>query len=231
MASQGAAAAKSKNEEASPSSAKKTGSGKSSELRVPRQKRSKERVDAILQAARELIGEKGSSGLKIQEIASRANVTAGSMYQYFPNKNAIVQALAVEYFERFQKLISESLQKKPESVDEAIKMLDMLFARFISVNKEDVVLRDIWLSVSTDKSLREVDFRTSRENSALLFDAFKHLFPEDHLEDVKRYMLMIVQIAPVAIRLALSGDGSESREYIKVARRLIEVSFRDWAEA
>ena len=48
------------------------------EVRVPRQQRSRDRVEAILEAARALIGEKGSAGLKIQEIAERAKITAGS---------------------------------------------------------------------------------------------------------------------------------------------------------
>lgn len=199
------------------------------ELRVPRQKRSRDRVGAILGAARELIGEKGSSGLKIHEIAERANVTAGSMYQYFPNKGAIVHALAAGYFDQFQRLIEESMVKQPNDVDDAIRILNTLLERFMQVNRDDSVLRDIWLSVSTDKTIRELEIRSSDENAETIFEAFKHLFPKKRWEDVRRYIMLIVQITPVAIRLSLSEDGSESQQYVSITQRLIDVSFRDWA--
>ena len=61
--------------------------------RTPQQARSVHRVKTILDVARELIGKDGASGLKMTEIAKLAGIPIGSLYQYFPEKAAIIKAL------------------------------------------------------------------------------------------------------------------------------------------
>lgn len=80
------------------------------EQRTPIQNRSKKKVQQILDATVEIIAEKGSAGLSITWIAKRAGVTAGSMYQYFPNKDAIVYALAEFYLEEIGKQFEAKFQ-------------------------------------------------------------------------------------------------------------------------
>jgi AcrR family transcriptional regulator len=58
----------------------------------PRQERSRATVEAILEAAAELLSAKGRSA-STNQIAARAGVSVGSLYQYFPGKDAIVAAL------------------------------------------------------------------------------------------------------------------------------------------
>src|SRR6187431_2172357 len=59
--------------------------------RIPQQMRSRARVDAILRAARSLIGERSQASMR--EIAEAANVPIASVYQYFPDKSAVLRAL------------------------------------------------------------------------------------------------------------------------------------------
>lgn len=58
----------------------------------PRQDRSRATVEAILEAAAELLSSPGRSA-STNQIAARAGVSVGSLYQYFPGKDAIVAAL------------------------------------------------------------------------------------------------------------------------------------------
>lgn len=53
--------------------------------------------EAILQAALELFAEQGFYGTAVPEIATRAKVAAGTIYRYFENKEALVNALFVRY--------------------------------------------------------------------------------------------------------------------------------------
>lgn len=58
--------------------------------RRPKQQRSRSLVEAIVQACHQLLAEGGSEQLTTQLIAEKAGVTVGSLYQYFPNKEAII---------------------------------------------------------------------------------------------------------------------------------------------
>ncbi len=68
--------------------------------RQPKQARSQERVHHILDVAEQLFIELGYEQTTTRAIASRAEVPVGSLYQFFPHKEAIVRALANRYFEQ-----------------------------------------------------------------------------------------------------------------------------------
>ncbi len=60
----------------------------------PRQKRSREMVRAILDAAAKVLVEEGWAAASTNRVAEVAGVSVGSLYQYFPNKESLVIALA-----------------------------------------------------------------------------------------------------------------------------------------
>src|SRR5882757_10060075 len=59
----------------------------------PQQRRSQATVDAILEAATEVFGGSGFASVSTNAIAGRAGVSIGSLYQYFPNKLALLEAV------------------------------------------------------------------------------------------------------------------------------------------
>ncbi|WP_211178620.1 TetR/AcrR family transcriptional regulator [Brasilonema octagenarum] len=68
--------------------------------RQPKQKRSQERVDRILDAAAEVFDEVGYEAATTHAIAQSANTAIGSLYQFFPDKLAIFHALELRHVER-----------------------------------------------------------------------------------------------------------------------------------
>ncbi|XXG09025.1 TetR/AcrR family transcriptional regulator [Micromonospora sp. SH-82] len=69
--------------------------------RVPVQGRSVARVQRMLDACAELVDEVGYEGLTTTLLAERAEVAIGSVYQFFPDKRAIVQALTLRTIESY----------------------------------------------------------------------------------------------------------------------------------
>ena len=69
--------------------------------RVPVQGRSVARVSRMLDACAELVDEVGYEGLTTTLLAERAGVAIGSVYQFFPDKRAIVQALTLRNIEAY----------------------------------------------------------------------------------------------------------------------------------
>jgi len=74
--------------------------------RKPQQARSLERVNRILTVAEAVFMEKGYGAATTKQIAAQAQVPIGSLYQFFPDKAAILQALA----ERYTDLLNQRLQ-------------------------------------------------------------------------------------------------------------------------
>src|SRR5215831_8813485 len=69
--------------------------------RLPSQARSRQRVKRLLDTADALIGAEGFGTMTIPRLASSAHVPVGSIYQFFPDKSAIVDAVAVRYMQLF----------------------------------------------------------------------------------------------------------------------------------
>jgi len=66
----------------------------------PKRERGKQRVAALLDAGAELFAEKGYEATTMTEIAQRAGAAIGSLYQFFPSKEALAEALFNRYAER-----------------------------------------------------------------------------------------------------------------------------------
>jgi AcrR family transcriptional regulator len=73
--------------------ARKTSKNHIEPRKTPAQARSAETVAAILEAAARILEDKGFRGYNTNDVAARAGVSIGSLYQYFPNKDAITKAL------------------------------------------------------------------------------------------------------------------------------------------
>jgi AcrR family transcriptional regulator len=75
------------------------------------QQRSAKRVEQMLEACAALIDELGYDGVTTTLIAERAEVAVGSLYQFFPDKRAVVQALTQRNLEHFMTEIGRRLDE------------------------------------------------------------------------------------------------------------------------
>jgi AcrR family transcriptional regulator len=78
--------------------------------KAPGQARSKETVDAILEASARILESEGLRGFNTNSAAARAGVSVGSLYQYFPNKDAILLALIKRFEDATQESILQALR-------------------------------------------------------------------------------------------------------------------------
>jgi AcrR family transcriptional regulator len=74
--------------------------------RKPRQARSQERVNRILDVAEELFTRQGYAATTTNAIAAQAQVAIGSLYQFFPDKSAILKALTLRYTEKLHQQLA-----------------------------------------------------------------------------------------------------------------------------
>jgi AcrR family transcriptional regulator len=77
--------------------------------KAPGQARSKETVNIILEASARILESEGLRGFNTNSVAAKAGVSVGSLYQYFPNKDAILMALIERFEDAAQEAINEAL--------------------------------------------------------------------------------------------------------------------------
>lgn len=77
----------------------------------PKQDRSRETVDAILTAAAHILTEDGYNNANTNRIAKRAGVSVGSLYQYFPNKEAIITTLRERHINEMMEIVESAWNK------------------------------------------------------------------------------------------------------------------------
>jgi len=83
-----------------PGSSEPSGAQAGQRRRIPRQRRSRERVERILDAAAAVFGEVGYEAATTHLIAERAQTAVGTLYQFFPDKRAIFRALEERHMAR-----------------------------------------------------------------------------------------------------------------------------------
>ena len=83
--------------------------------RNPRQGRAQHTVAAIFEATGLLAAERGDEAITTNLIAERAGVSIGTLYQYFPTREAIVEAMATQERARVMRALDELLTRHRDS--------------------------------------------------------------------------------------------------------------------
>lgn len=105
---------------------------------TPRKRRAARTRQAIIDAARELITERGAQNLSLREIARRIEYSPAGLYEYFANKEEIVHAVILDGFERFGRYMFAIPTSLP--ANEYLHALGLSYIRFAMQNPEHFML-------------------------------------------------------------------------------------------
>ncbi len=111
--------------------------------RQPKQKRGKERVEKILNAAAAVFDEIGYDAATTHQIAARAGTAIGSLYQFFPNKAAIFNAMELQHVERVKVFWAEV--DTPEVLQLPLRQMIQVLTHSVSDLFEHPVSRVVFI--------------------------------------------------------------------------------------
>ncbi|AVQ85524.1 MULTISPECIES: TetR family transcriptional regulator [unclassified Variovorax] len=100
-----------------------------SSRRKPKQARSADLLQAILQAAIQVLAKEGVGRFTTTRVAERAGVSVGSVYQYFPNKASILFRLQSDEWQQTTEMMRGILGDMQRPVLERLRMLTHAFIR------------------------------------------------------------------------------------------------------
>ena len=184
------------------------------------QGRSLARVSRMLDSCAELMDEIGYDGLTTTLLAERAGVAIGSVYQFFPDKRAIVLALAQRniesYVERLStKIASGELTHWWDAVDAAMD-------EFIDMNRSTPGFRTLRFGDVVDRNLLDAE----RDNDAVLTEQLgKVLVGAFGLPESDRLLFSLaiaVEMADGLIKLAFRRDPDGDEQVLSEAKKIVK---------
>jgi AcrR family transcriptional regulator len=159
-------------------------------------------VEEILAAARKLIGEKGIDAVRMRDIAALAGGPISSVYQYFPNKSAILATLFEQWSEELDTMVSARLVGVADLDDlmvAASDLLDYFHARVAG----DPAVMDLLNAVQADKTLTDLDLAYSRQQAEYFCRVGERFIPELRHDEFHRTTFLMFHLAFGAVRLAI----------------------------
>jgi AcrR family transcriptional regulator len=193
--------------------------------RMPSQRRSRERVERMLGCAAELIASKGSDAMRMSEVARLAGVSIGSLYQYFPDKSAIVRTLAEHYNVECRKCIAEAfapVTSMDALCDAFARLIDEYYEMFLA----EPVIRDIRSGAQADKGLRDIELADSRANGAVLAAALRRVSPAADPDRLSTATFLIMHLGEATMRLAISVERAEGDALVAAYKRIADAELR-----
>ena len=187
--------------------------------RVPVQGRSVARVQRMLDACAELVDEIGYEALTTTLLAERAGVAIGSVYQFFPDKRAIVQALSLRNLE----LYLSRLSTRSETVEFAHwwDIVDAAFDEYISMHREVPGFRTLHFGDVVDVHLLDAE----RDNNTIIAEQLAGVLV-DHFGAAAGPRLdfalaIAVEAGDALTKLAFRRDPDGDAEVLTEAKTLI----------
>jgi AcrR family transcriptional regulator len=184
----------------------------------PVQQRSAKRVEQMLEACAALVDELGYDGVTTTLIAERAGVAVGSLYQFFPDKRAVVQALTKRHLDHFtaeieQRLDWEHLEHWWHGVDTIIDIYVEMYRTipgFSRVRFGDVI------------DLRFIE--DGRDNNTVISEQIAHVVANRHnlpVESLFKQITVACDIGDAILALAFRRKLFPEEDMINEAKQVV----------
>ena len=153
-----------------------------SPVRTPRQKRSQDKRDRIVEAAYRLFDKLGYNAVTMRMIAGEAGVSLGTPYSYFRDKKAVFKEVLVLYSRELQSTFAEEIEKvlsRAGKLEESIYALILFLKRLMERHR--VLQKDTIILSLQDEEIRRFFARGELASAGGIIDRFLERF-EDQLQ-------------------------------------------------
>lgn len=172
----------------------------------------------MLEACAELIDELGYDGVTTTLIAERAGVAVGSLYQFFPDKRAVVQALTQRNLERFMNEIAAQLDDA--DLRHWWEAADIAFDMYVRMYREVPGFSRIRFGDVVD--LRLID--DERDNNTVIAEGFAEMLSKKFdvsMETLRLPVVVAMEIADGILSLAFRRKLFPEKIVVEEARKVV----------
>jgi AcrR family transcriptional regulator len=193
--------------------------------RLPQQARSRARVQRLLEAADHVLATEGYTALTVRRLAEEAGVPVGTIYQFFADKAAVVDALARRYIAEFDAMI-ELLVADAESRrwDDVV---DTVFDAAVEVYRSRPGYLALWIGRHLSPELQQAD----DANNAAIADGLRRILVAQQglpdTEELARACQVAVHTSDALLQLAFRLDPRGDEQILAEARHLQRLYLAD----
>lgn len=183
----------------------------------PVQARSAASVDAILEATIQVLLGVGKERLTTTKVALRAGVSIGTLYQYFPNKSALLQSALKRHLEE----VSEAVERvcREQQGNTLRNMATALITAFLKAKMKNAKASVALYSVSSDvdgaKIVQQRGVRSNKAIVGMLAGACEPLTKDPQL------VASMLQGAMAGVSRTLLESGAPEKHFDALQRELI----------
>lgn len=172
--------------------------------RVPKQARSQRKFDRILAEALRLIQEKGYEHVSVREIARAAEMPIASVYQYFPNKLAIVRQLWEGYTDSLAAILGAELDALVAAPSEATRarVVGKVVDHMVAHHRENPAFLEVWRAVDGAPELRALNRQDNLLVAEAVTAAVLSIKPGSDRPKVMSRVLIASEAASATVKLA-----------------------------
>jgi len=187
---------------------------------VPTQERSRERLDRILATASDILAEKGSDAFRMSDIVERTGIAFGSLYQYFPDKSAVIGTLAERCNAIGRECVARDLTEM-NKLSDLHAALSRITDGYYQMFRNHPVMHHIWQATQADRTLQSIDEDDVAFLAGLLRDALHRVAPKQSQTALTSFsQLAMIQIA-AAVRHAISLPSPDARRMLNLFKRML----------
>jgi AcrR family transcriptional regulator len=162
--------------------------------RTPNQARGRDTVQAVLRAAGAAIERHGLDSLTTRRIADLAGISVGALYEYFPNKQAVVNALVEDWMERVFGVL-DGLHPRHGGAPDMLTYLGTQIDRMTELYRDQSGLSALVTMVTAMPELHDVVRMHDERAAVSVTSALQHYAPLADLQDVQTAARTIAIIA------------------------------------
>ncbi|WP_436852756.1 TetR/AcrR family transcriptional regulator [Nocardiopsis dassonvillei] len=177
------------------------------------------RVQRMLDCCAELLDEVGYDNLSTTRIAERAGVAIGSVYQFFPDKKAITQALGLRFLDQFGTRVTERLADA--SFSHWTLAVDAVVDEYIDMHRHVPGFRSLHFGDIVDTRLLNGGTDNNRVISIRLRRIIVSVTGIPDNEELDRAIDVAVEAADAVLKLAFRDDPEGDPALVREAKHLV----------
>lgn len=187
---------------------------------APVQGRSKKRSQQILDATGELLERVGLDELNTILIAKEVGISIGSLYHYFPNKQAIMYAMGIRWLKEVEQVLSQ-FDAWPVETMGLDELVDKMLITNLKVYKKQKAILTLVQAMFSVPELRQLDADHDELIIQNMAQVFKRMGMAQHLKERERLARVYLETTHSLFLVVVNQKGDRAKRSLNDLKLMI----------